>query len=245
MDPQEEIHIRQDALNVARSAASLFSELSIKQINESGSFSVALSGGMTPELLFNLLAAEPFVNTIQWRRIHFFWGDERCVPPNHPDSNYNLAFRTLISKLDIPSENVHRMAGEDEPQAAAEAYEKGLRGYYAASGKFGLDLVFLGLGGDGHTLSLFPGSSLLAHDNRLVKAGYVQSINAWRLSLTLSAVNNATDCVFLVTGHSKAGILKEVLEGGERRLKYPAGLIRPKSRLIWFVDKASASLLNP
>lgn len=245
MKIREDIQICEDALDVAASAAALFSKLSLTRIKESGSFSVALSGGTTPELLFKLLAAEPFNKSIQWQKIHIFWGDERCVPPDHRDSNYGLAFRALISKIKIPPENIHRMAGEDEPQAAAVAYEKELRRYCAASGKSGLDLVFLGLGNDGHTLSIFPGSSLLTQGDRLVKADYAESVHAWRLSLTLSAVNNATDAVFLVTGQTKAGILKEVLEGGEEALKYPAALIRPKHRLIWLVDRAAASLLTP
>lgn len=245
MRPREEIQIQQDAAEVAAAAAALFLELSLGCIKKSGSFSVALSGGTTPELLFKLLAAEPFKKSIQWEKVHLFWGDERCVPPDHRDSNYGLAFRSLISKIKIPTENIHRMTGEDEPQATASAYEEGLRRYYAASGKAGLDLVFLGLGNDGHTLSLFPGSSLLNQDDRLVAAGYAESVQAWRLSLTLSAVNNSTDAVFLVTGQTKAGILKEMLDGGDKRRGYPAGLIRPKGRLLWFIDRAAASMLDP
>ena len=240
----QDIQIRQDAHNVATAAATLFSELSSVCIKKSGSFSVALSGGSTPELLFKLLSAAPFREAIEWQKVHLFWGDERCVPPDNKDSNFNLAFRSLISKIEIPPENIHRMAGESEPQTAAAAYEDDLRRYCAVSGKAGLDLVFLGLGGDGHALSLFPDSPLLAQTTRLVASGYVESVHAWRLSLTLSAVNNSADAVFLVVGEAKARILKEVIEGGKARLKYPAALIRPRHRLIWLVDKASASLLD-
>ncbi|MBI5886364.1 MAG: 6-phosphogluconolactonase [Deltaproteobacteria bacterium] len=246
MNNRREIHIREDAAEVATDAARLFSELCFDAIARDGSFSVALSGGATPEALFNLLAGPPYADKIPWDKVHLFWGDERCVSPDHPESNYKMAFQSLVSKLNIPRENVHRMQGEAEPQAAAAAYEDELLLHLAISGKPGLDLVFLGLGSDGHTLSLFPGSPLLAHGDggRLVAAGFVEAVRAYRISLTLTAVNNSDTAVFLVTGQPKAEILKKALEAGVGRRKYPATLIRPRGRLVWLVDKAAARLLS-
>lgn len=244
MNKPREIHIREDAAEVAAGGAMLFSGLCFDAIARDGSFSVALSGGATPEALFNLLAGPPYADKIPWDKVHLFWGDERCVPPDHPESNYNMAFRALVSKLNIPPENVHRMRGEAEPQAAATAYEDELLLHLAISGKPGLDLIFLGLGSDGHTLSLFPGSPLLAQGGRLVAAGFVEAVRAYRISLTLTAVNNSDTAVFLVTGQPKAEILKKALEAGEGRRKYPATLIRPRGRLVWLVDRAAARLLS-
>jgi len=243
MNGRKEVYIREDAEEVAAGAAKLFSDLCFEAVGRDGSFAVALSGGATPELLFSLLAERTYADKIPWEKVHLFWGDERCVPPDHPESNYNMAYRTLVSKLRIPQGNIHRMAGETEPQAAATAYEDELLLHLAISGKPGLDLVFLGLGSDGHTLSLFPGSSLLNQGGRLVAAGYVEAVRAYRMSLTITAVNNANTAVFLVTGQPKAEILKKALEAGEGRRRYPATLIRPQHRLIWLVDKAAARLL--
>lgn len=245
MNKLKNIYVRDSASQVARGAARFFFELCFQSIRHDGHFAVALPGGKTPEPFFNVLSSDEFMNTIPWKSVHLFWGDERCVPPGHPDSNYNAAASAFISKTGIPADNVHRMRGEDQPHAAAAAYEAELRRFFKGFKKTCLDLVFLGLGEDGHTLSLFPGSQSLNENERLVAAEYVEAVKSDRMTMTLPVVNNASNAIFLVTGKKKAGILKAVLEGGNESRHYPASLIRPThGRLIWIVDKAAASLLK-
>jgi len=210
---------------------------------------VALSGGATPRALYSLLATAEFREKIPWPQIHLFWGDERCVPPNHRDSNYGLAYETLISRVPIPKENVYRMKGGEDPQIAAFDYEQALRQFFGLSGR-GLprfDLIFLGLGEDGHTASLFPGSEVLQEKRRLVCAAYVKRFKSNRLTLTLPVLNNAANIFFLVAGERKASALREILYGKDARRLLPAQRVRPmKGRLVWFVDAAAGSLLvNP
>ena len=204
-------------------------------------FTVALSGGSTPRRLYEMLAAPPFRGRVPWGRVHVFWGDERCVPPDHSDSNYRLAREALLDEIPILAENVHRIWGEMPPDQAAAAYQTELEAVVGVNGR--LDLILLGMGADGHTASLFPGTEALEERERAVVAVYVERLQAWRVTLTLPVINAARQVLFLVTGAAKAEIVQAVLEGPEGR--FPAQQIRPTAgQLTWLVDVAAASRLT-
>jgi 6-phosphogluconolactonase len=210
----------------------------------SGRFSAALAGGSTPRALYERLAGEPHRSRIPWVRVHLFWSDERPVPPNHEESNFRMAWETMISRLAIPPGNVHRIRGEIDPNDAAREYERELRGFFdlethAELARF--DLALLGMGEDGHTASLFPGSPALEEKDRWVVAPRVEKLGGSRITLTCPILENAACIIFLVTGESKAEMLKQVVQSGERSAHRPAGLIRPRhGELFWYVDRAAA-----
>jgi 6-phosphogluconolactonase len=243
MAAEPEIIVAPDLRELSREAAARFQRLAADRIAAAGRFSVALSGGSTPRALYRLLGEPPFHETIDWPRVHLFWGDERFVPPDHPDSNYRLAQEAFISTVPIPAGNVHPMPTEgSDPHAAAARYEETLRRFFASRPRF--DLVLLGLGADGHTASLFPGSPALDEDGRLVVAVYVPKLDAWRLTLTPPALRSARHVMFLVSGLDKASVLREVMEGPYDPHRLPAHLVRPETgELTWLVDEAAASLL--
>ena len=201
---------------------------------------VALSGGSTPKLLFELLADphEPFRDQIPWPSIHFFWSDERHVPPDHPDSNYRMANEAMLSRVPVTPENVHRVPSENPSASdAAHAYERTLIETTQQTLPQ-LDLILLGLGTDGHTASIFPGSEVLQETKRLVTAPWVEKFQTYRITMTLPLLNNGASVVFLVSGSEKAKIVKEVLEGPE---KYPAQAIKPThGELLWLLDNDAA-----
>lgn len=238
-----EIVIVPDAEALSRQAARRFTRLALRAIADRGRFSAVLSGGTTPGALYRRLADDPHRGQIPWRQVHLFWGDERCVPPDHPGSNFRLADKALISRVPIPPGNVHRVRGELAPQAAAQAYAAELRAFFDASGPH-FDLVLLGLGQDGHTASLFPGSDALDEKVRPVVAvtAQYQDRPAQRVTLTPPAINAARHVLFLVSGSGKAEIVQAVLEGPPERL--PAQQIRPTTgRLTWLIDAPAASRL--
>lgn len=212
-----------------------------------GRFTIALSGGSTPKNLFNLLATNAR-NALPWDRMYFFWGDERHVPPTDPDSNYRMAEEVMLSKVPVPPGNVFRMAAEN-PDAArvAEDYEKTLRKFFqlAADGVPQFDFILLGMGPDGHTASLFPGTAALHEKSRLVVSNWVEKLKTNRLSFTLPVLNAARCVAFLVSGTDKAPVLKTVLEENASAEQYPAKLVNPSAgKLIWFLDRAAASSLS-
>ena len=212
-----------------------------------GRFTIALSGGSTPKSLFNLLATNAR-NALPWDRMYFFWGDERHVPPTDPDSNYRMAEEVMLSKVPVPPGNVFRMATEN-PDAArvAEDYEKTLRKFFqlAADGVPQFDFILLGMGPDGHTASLFPGTAALQEKSRLVVSNWVEKLKTNRLSFTLPVLNAARCVAFLVSGTDKAPVLKTVLEENASAEQYPAKLVNPSAgKLIWFLDRAAASSLS-
>jgi 6-phosphogluconolactonase len=207
-----------------------------------GTASLVLSGGTTPRGVYELIGSEKYRDRVDWKRIHLFWGDERCVPPTMPESNYRMAHRAFIKNIPIPSHHVHRIHGELRPQEAARAYEMDIRNFFSLK-KGELPrwtLVLLGLGEDGHTGSLFPDTGVLDEKERLVSEVYVDSLASYRVTMTLPAINNAATVLFLVSGRTKAVILREVLEDGGA--DYPARRISPVSgRLFWFADYEAAS----
>lgn len=213
-----------------------------------GHFSLVLAGGSTPEGAYRLLAAQ--VPALEWRNVHFFWGDERCVAPDHPDSNYRLAQQALLAHLPVPDANIHRIEGELSPSRAASRYEEHIREFFGRLGYQegnpqqlpSFDLVLLGIGEDGHTASLFPGSPALAESQRwVVEVDHNQPPPplVTRVTLTLPLINAARDVVLLVTGKGKAARLEQVFQG-ESDPPLPAQLVRPLSgNLTWMVDQAA------
>jgi 6-phosphogluconolactonase len=220
-------------------------EAAVATINESlrnhGSFSIALSGGNTPRTLYRLLSTR-FRDQIPWKKVHVFWGDERYVPLADPQSNYCMARETLLDAVPCPAENVHPMPTElPNPDLAAREYEKTLRSYFSKDWPR-FDLVLLGLGEEGHTASLFPGSPALNETQRWVVAVKAPAKPPLRLTLTLPALTAAANIYFLVTGSNKAQALHHVLTGSPDPKNYPAsGIRRAKGTVIWWLDRASAA----
>jgi 6-phosphogluconolactonase len=216
-------------------------------IEERGRFTIALPGGSTPRNLFTLLATNARTS-LPWDRMFFFWGDERHVPPTDPESNYRMAEETLLSKIPVAAGNVFRIAAENpDAAAAAEAYEKTLRKFFALEpGQFPrFDLILLGMGPDGHTASLFPGTAALEEKSKLVVANWVDKLKTSRLTLTLPVLNAARCVAFLVSGMDKAPALHAVLESDAPGEQYPSKLIHPTDgKLIWLLDRAAASQLT-
>ena len=236
------VRVSRDADAFADAAAAAFIESSIGSVADRGRFSVALSGGSTPRAVFARLAGDETARlTVSWRQIDWWWSDERAVPPGDPDSNFRMAFESLLGHVPIDPARVHRLKGEVEPAQAASEYERELRAAFGvSSGEIPrFDLVLLGLGADGHTASLFPGTRAVAERERLVVANDVQAMRAVRLTFTLPLINRARRVTFLVSGAEKAPILARVLEGPRGAL--PAQLVSPDDgELVWIVDSAAA-----
>jgi 6-phosphogluconolactonase len=214
-----------------------------------GIFSVALSGGSTPQQLYHLLASEPLSEQVDWSKTHIFWGDERCVPPDHPDSNFMKAQQVLLNHIPIPEENIHRILAELPPEQAAEAYEETLLRFFSSladeteRSQAGFDLVLLGMGDDGHTASLFPGTDVIHEETRWARALYVDKLAAWRITLTPAILNRSRQILFLVSGAGKSYTLQRVLYGSYQPDRFPAQVIRAGSgNLTWLVDEAAAAL---
>ncbi|MGC2742654.1 MAG: 6-phosphogluconolactonase [Candidatus Angelobacter sp.] len=238
-----EVKILPDTAALAQTAALEFHRLAEAAVQERGRFSAALSGGSTPRAVYSLLASEH--QQLPWDRINIFFGDERHVPPDHPDSNFRMANESLLSKVPIPEKNVHRIHAEIDAETAAAEYDQQLFDFFQLSNhdwpRF--DLIFLGIGEDGHTASLFPGSKALAETSRRVVANWVEKFQTFRITLTFPVLNHAADVVFLVSGAGKAKILSEVLRPGAR--KYPCQCVQPANgRLLWLVDQKAGSLLR-
>lgn len=236
-----EVHTYPDVVALARAAAELFVSIASEAVAARGRFTVALSGGSTPRPLHRELASDPFRDRVEWAKVHVFWGDERMVPPNHEMSNYRMARETLLDHVPVPPQNVHRIHGELDAVQAAARYADVLRDFFGSAGPPRLDLIFLGMGTDGHTASLFPGSALLKERRRWV-AGVPcgQAVEVPRVTLTPVVLNAAANVAFLVKGAAKAGRLQEILAGSEKPRELPAQLVEPEDgRLVWLVDRAA------
>jgi 6-phosphogluconolactonase len=247
-----EIVVLANPTEVAQEAARRFEAIAKEAIERQGRFTVALSGGSTPKVLYNLLAEEPCRTALDWKKVYFFFGDERTVPPDHADSNYRMAHEALLSKIETPPDQIYRMRGEDEPGHAAEAYCAILREFFglrkggAAPENFPrFDLVLLGMGPDGHTASLFPNTAALEKRDVPATANYVPQQNTMRLTLTFPSINRAANVLFLVTGKDKAEVLKEVLHGEFQPQAYPSQLIQPTNgKLTYLMDKPATEQLD-
>ena len=243
------VHVYSDAAEAARGAARLFVDYAWQSIAKDGQFMVALSGGNTPRAMFALLASDEFRGQVDWAKVHVFWSDERAVPPTNAESNYGVARREFLIKVPIPEGNVHRMEAEKPGIGrAAHEYEEVLRKYLELDdrGFPRFHLIFLGLGKDGHTASLFPGARMLRQTSRWVSTPMVAKLNMRRMTLTLPVLDAASRVVFLVTGAEKAEILHAVLQT-KPEPPLPAQLVQPRNRgvRLFLVDKAAAAMLNP
>lgn len=223
---------------LAEDAAQRFAQAANDAGQSHGEFVVALSGGATPRSMYARLAAPPHLSSIPWSLMQVLWSDERCVPPDHAASNYRMAREALLDHVPIPPENVHRIRGEDDPALAAQAYERTLR-TVLRGGR--IDLVLLGLGEDGHTASLFPGAVAAPEGDPWVVARYHTAGSMWRVTLTPVVINAAAEVLFLVSGETKAAIVRRVLEGPRLPQQLPAHLIAPANgRMLWLLDAAAA-----
>ncbi len=228
---------------LAQAQAELFIATGRDAIAQSGAFRVALSGGNTPRATYELLASEGLRASLAWKSVFIYFGDERCVPPNDERSNYRMARETLLDAVPIPSENVKRMRGEAEPGIAANEYASLLRADLGDAPQ--LDLIMLGLGEDGHTASLFPGTVYGLESDSLVESVYANSQAMWRITLTPKVLNLGQRVVFAVEGAAKARALAAVLEGPYDPVTWPAQIVKPLSgELTWLVDRAATSLLR-
>lgn len=237
------VRVFADAHAVTVALAQTFADISRTAVAERGVFEVALSGGSTPKAAYEMLAAEPFRSHIAWSSVFVYFGDERCVPPNDPASNYRMAYEALLGAVPIPSENVFRMRGEADPAIAADEYASALRAQLGERPRF--DLVLLGLGDNAHTASLFPGSPPELDDGALVRAVYVDAQAMWRITITPAVINAARNVVFAVEGAPKAGALHDVLEGPRDVVRWPGQVVKPSpGQLTWLVDEAAAAKLS-
>lgn len=240
-----EVRVFADAGELARGAAAEISLRVRRTLRESERFTWALAGGATPRRLYRRLASDPYREALPWHAIHFFWGDERHVPPDHPQSNYRMARETLLDAVAVPPENVHRVSAEEpDAQRAAARYEAELRAFFAlAPGERPrFDLVLLGLGRDGHTASLFPGSAALRERERLVMAPWVEEEKAFRITLTPPVLSRARGVLFLVSGGEKAAALRAALEDRREPERRPVQVV--EADRLWLVDRAAAGLLR-
>jgi 6-phosphogluconolactonase len=243
-----EVRVLPDPESLHRAAAEEFLRAAREAILERGRFAVALAGGQTPRDTYELMVTCPRarIGKLPWEKMHFFFGDERCVPPDHAESNYRMVKETLLSQRRIPAANVHRIRAELEPARAADDYEAELRQFFGPGpGKVPrFDFVMLGLGPDGHTASLFPGTDALHETTRLVVAHHVPQIQSHRITLTLPVFNAAGEVMFVVSGQDKAEVVRAAVRGGGPEALLPAQRVQPASgRLLWLVDQAAASRL--
>src|ERR1043166_6842529 len=241
MEPAD-VSIFETPEQLALGAAERFVAVAEKACSEAERFSVALAGGRTPKRVYELLASDDFKSRITWPKVHLFFGDERAVPPDHPDSNYRMVFESLISKVPIHDDNVHRLAGEGDANANARDYENHLKLFFSGLRWPCFDLVLLGMGEDGHTASLFPGAEALAEQSRWVVVTRFPQTGQQRITLTLPVLNHAALVLFLVPEKEKAQRLAEVLRPNPTVKLLPAQAIKPiDGKLEWLVDAAAAS----
>ncbi|MCI5080180.1 MAG: 6-phosphogluconolactonase [Saprospiraceae bacterium] len=235
---QSDIKIYED--NPAVAAA--FAEYLKNWLDQRGVVHIALSGGSTPKLLFDLLA-DQYMQDIKWEQIHFYWGDERCVPPDDSESNFKTANDLLLKNIVVPPGNIHRIQGEDDPAEEAKRYSQEIINHVpATAGRPTFDLIILGMGADGHTASIFPDQMELLRSDQICEVATHPETGQKRVTLTGRILNNALQTIFLVTGSSKSAIVKTILGKEEGYLKYPAAHVHPShGELAWFLDEAAAS----
>lgn len=241
---QAHVEVWQDVGALSGRAAELFAETARQAAHTRGKFTVTLAGGSTPRALYELLAGDTYAARVPWESVHVFWSDERCVPPTSDESNYRMAYEALLERVGVPAGQIHRMRGEDEPHKAARDYAVALEKEFGQSvPRF--DLILLGMGEDGHTASLFPGSDALDDVEHLVVAPFVEKLKAHRLTLTFRVINAAASVIFLVAGEAKAETLREVLKGEGESGELPAQRVRPlNGELVWLVDEGAARRLS-
>lgn len=247
MTGRRAVEVLPDGDTLAAAAAARIAAAAEAAIRARGVFIVALSGGETPRRTYQRLAEASGTTRLPWSQVQVLWGDERCVPPDHPDSNYRMACDALLDHVAVPAANIHRMRGEDEPAAAASRYEGELRELLRGPAAR-IDLVLLGLGAEGHTASLFPGGAALHETRRWVMAEYVPVVSGWRVTQTLVLINAAADVLFLVSGARKADIVRRVLEGPAGSgppAELPAQAVAPaRGTVRWLIDRDAGAELG-
>ncbi|MDE1176575.1 MAG: 6-phosphogluconolactonase [Edaphobacter sp.] len=241
-------HVYTTPADVARAAAELFASSVTAAAAARGVARIAISGGTTPKAMFALLAdpAQPFAKQVPWDKLDLYWVDERCVAPDDAESNYRMTNETLLSKVPLAPEHIHRMEGELEPEVAAARYEAAIRNGFKLEGAETptFDLVMLGMGDDGHTASLFPHTEALNEMAHIVVANHVPQKDTWRITLTWPVINQGREVAFLIEGEKKAQVLHEVLEGPYQPETYPSQIIRPASgKLTLLLDQMAAAKL--
>jgi len=232
--------------DVVQQTSGVFIKAAAEAIQQKDVFSVALSGGNTPQPLYTYLAENPAGDILDWNKLHFFWGDERAVPLDHSDSNFRQAYHALLQPLHIPPENIHRIQGELDPATAAKNYQQEILNWFEEiPPRF--DLILLGMGSDGHTASLFPGTAAVINPpkNSWVLPNYVPRLSTWRITFIPKLINAAAQVIFLVTGQSKAETLLAVHEGEYLPERLPSQLIKPvNGSQVWILDQAAGELLS-
>jgi 6-phosphogluconolactonase len=221
----------------------------VSQIREADSgdhpFTIALSGGSTPRLLFSVLG-DLYASSVPWDKVHFFWVDERCVPPEDHESNFGMTNEVLFSKIKIPRENIHRMKGEDDPVKESERYSREINDFSAKRNDLPFfDIMLLGLGEDGHTASIFPGNEKLFLTDKTCTTAVHPSTGQTRITITGKIINNAASVILLVTGKNKAVIVNKIMEKHKNKKQFPASFVKPTDgRLYWYLDEAAGSLIG-
>lgn len=250
MPSNPRIQIVADLQELSTVAAEHFVRLATEAVLDKGRFTVALSGGSTPESLYQLLANEnePYRAQLRWKNIHFFWGDERHVPPDHPDNNYRMANQAMLSKVPVPLENVHRIPSElADAHQAADEYEQTLSKFFKlAKGQYPrFDLILLGMGSDGHIASIFPNSDVIKEKVRLVVATWSEKSQSYRITLTPPVLQSAAAITLLVSGAEKSDALREALKGNYHPERLPAQILRQtNANVLWLVDRPAAQRLS-
>lgn len=252
-----ELHIAPNTQQLAKQAADFLVAHINETLKTNGKYTIALSGGSTPKALHELLASEPYKSHIDWGKLHFFWGDERFVPFNDDKNNAKMAFDTLLDKVPVNKDYIHVMQTENiTPEDSAAAYERVLHEYFPLVHTHHpddhpdntpfttFDLCILGMGDDGHTLSLFPGKPIIHETEKWADAFWLDEQDMYRVTITHPVANHSAVVMFLVAGAGKAPALKEVLEGEYNPDKYPSQIIKPKGELHWFLDEAAAKDLK-
>lgn len=239
------LHICQNDIEFAKEVAEWITKTISETLKKQEKFTWVLSGGNTPKPVYELLSSMHYRELIDWKKIHFFWGDERAVPFADNRNNAKMAYETLLNNVPVAAEQIHVMRTDISPEQSATEYEKILRGYFPLSTENSklktFDLVLLGMGEDGHTLSLFPGTEVVHEENAWTKAFFLKAQDMYRITLTKSIVNRSSKIAFLTTGENKANALHEVIEGKYNPDLYPAQVIKPvNGELHWFVDSDAA-----
>jgi 6-phosphogluconolactonase len=240
-----DVRIVTDTGQLVNMMAGYIVDLAKAAIEARGRLTLVLAGGSTPRALYEALASRPYSEQIIWTKVHVFWGDERCVPPDHHDSNYRMVEETLLQYVTIPANHIHRIKGELDPErAVAQQLAEWVRIFGDVNRPPRFDLILLGLGDDGHTASLFPGTNAVREQQQWLVAHYIEKLGAWRITMTPAVINAATHVAFMVTGEKKAAMLKNTLTGPYQPEVWPAQIVRPNDgELVWFVDAAAAALL--
>jgi len=208
-------------------------------------FTIALSGGNTPGLLFSVLG-ERYARAVSWEKIHFFWVDERCVPPGNPESNYGMTNEVFLRKIDIHQENIHRIRGEDDPGKEAERYSGEINEFTIQKNGLPLfNVMLLGLGEDGHTASVFPGNEKLFVTDKICVVAVHPLTGQKRITITGRVINNSSEIIFMVTGKNKAGIVNNIVGKGDNKKQFPASYVKPvQGRVMWYLDRDAGSMLD-